>query len=472
MKKIRNIFIIVFVITLMLPFFALSENTVYGVPQPERTGTVSENSPLISNFSLRETGNGIYRAEWDISNVTDTVYVRIYAAQDRSEFNGLLVQEIESGTHGAVDVYMPDIDSGYYIFYISAVSTSGIAGYKYCDDYFFYDNTNRQDKLTDVLMCVEKNDLFLMWNGGMPGSVLLYDGDTGELVSRSDGFMSPCSVYLPKGHRSYLIGVASFEGEILGRFDPVKSTSLKTSDAEIRMPAETVTGSSEAEIKVQSDVPYSLKIYKNGSEIEVNETASDQYTVPLDEDGNDIMVFLTDADGKMRAAEVLIDSDTISPELILIGQTDDVRTVDEEITLKGTVDEDAVLKYLGEEVELAGGNFYLRKPLGFGKNQFTLTATDEAGNTTEKTVTVERVFWSQKNILIILLAISVVTVTVIELILLFFRSERKRRIRPAGKEAVRHDHRNEVSTSVKAEAEPEIRTEAAVEEEEDDEDQS
>ncbi len=428
MKKIRLLFILAaFILSaaLTVPVSAVETDTVTGEDGNADTG--SEGKPLIRRFIVTENGNGVYRAEWDITNVTETVFVRIFAAQSKDGFNGTLAESIESGTHGAVDIYMPDIDSGYYIFYMSATSFSGVAGYKYSDNYFFFDNVNRQAPLTGVSMCREENDLYVRWNENVNGVVLLYDSETGELISRSDPCGSPCSVKLARGHKGYIAGAADCTGGILGRFEPVDFSTLKSSDAEIIIPSYDVTKEPKAEFSVKADGAYSLKAYNNGSETDCASVSQNRYAVDLKEGENSIMIFLTDADGKMTAVSTEIVSDTIAPELVLVGQTEDITTVDEEITLKGYVDDGAVLKYLGEEVELAGGYFYLNEPIGFGKNQFTLVASDKAGNTVEKTVSVERIFWSQRNLLLILLIVSVAVIAVVEFVLLFFKSDSKRK---------------------------------------------
>ena len=417
MKTIRTLLMTaIFVLAAAFPLSA------FAAPEENAAG-----QPLIRNFVVTETGNGIYRAEWDITNVTDTVYVRIYAGQTRDDFSGELAQSIESGTHGSVEIHMPDIESGYYIFYMSATASNGLAGYKYSDDHFFYDNESRPEKLSGIQFCKEKNDLYVLWDSGQPASVLLFDGSTGEKISVYGPETPPFVVTVPKGHKKIVAGVAADASGITGRFDPVSVSGLAASDAEIILPSEKVTGKTETEISIQAKDPYSLKIFNNHLPTESEQSAENRYKIGLEEGDNDLIVFLTDSKNRMRAAETVIRSDTIAPALEMTGQTDDVRTADEEITLKGYVDDDAVLKYLGEEVELAGNYFYLNKPLGFGKNQFTLTASDEAGNVTEKTITVERVFWSQKNILLILLAITVISVAAVEVVLLFYKSDSKRR---------------------------------------------
>ncbi len=436
MRRIYALLILaVLILSLAFPASVMAELSAGPSQESESTAeSAGTGKPLIKSFTVTESGNGVYRAEWDISNVTETVYVRIYAAESRDDFSGTEAAAIESGTHGSVDVTMPDIDSGYYIFYISAANRSGVAGYRYSNDFFFYDNVNRKDALSGVNMCREENDLYVTWNGGGYACVVLYDSKTGELISRSDPDASPCVITLPKGHKGYLAGAASCEGGSLGRFEAVDLAKSESADAEIILPSQKVTKKSQAEIGVKADGAYSLKAYNNGTETECVSVSADRYTIELEEGSNDIIVLLTDAERRMKAAETVIESDTIAPELTLSGQTDDIRTVDEEITLKGYVDDGTVLKYLGEEVDLAGGYFYLNKPLGFGKNTFTLVASDPAGNVTEKTINVERVFWSQKNILVILFVIAVVAITVIEFVLLFFRSDRKRKA-PAPEQA-------------------------------------
>ncbi len=442
MKKLLFVFCAVLFLLPALPVTA-SEKEETAIPvaldwsnkrtaAPDESGSTSQEGseqPSVLSFDIEESGGGTYRVSWRLDGIINTVYVRIFVTQKKSEKDGILVGSTESGTRGTLDVTMPDIDCGYYLFGISATSMEGAVGYAYADHPVFYDNITRTAPLQDVTIARGSNEVYIFWEGSTQAQISFYDADSGENLVTELADNAPVQMSLPKKDAEIRIGVAPFSNGIPGRFHPVLSTKNDVTSTEITFPEETATNKTELEIEISPAVPEDqVRTFLNGTEVEPVSEKPGQYRIALTEGLNEMMVFTTDEKGKSAAASASVVRDTTAPELTIIGQTDNFSTTDEEIMIRGDVDSDATLTYLGEKIELSGGCFSISKPLGYGKNQFTLVAEDQAGNRIEKQITVERKFWTYETTALILLLITIFVIAVIEIRLLFYHSEKKRHV--------------------------------------------
>lgn len=82
--------------------------------------------------------------------------------------------------------------------------------------------------------------------------------------------------------------------------------------------------------------------------------------------------------------------DLVAPNLKLVYPTSNVSTDDASILLKGKTEVDAKVRANGKLVENKKGSFSKSYELILGVNKFKVTATDKAGNTTTKSITVTR----------------------------------------------------------------------------------
>ena len=174
----------------------------------------------IDAFSVTETGNGSYRAEWSISDCPEDVTVRIYASKSPDSYEGTEVTGSGRGSSGVMNFTMPDVDSGYYYFYLSVTADSGAFNYAYCDTAYFYDNTGRPDKLNNVSAVLLNTDVYISWEGEAGNYLaMLFDPDTKELLLSEETGEQSSLLAMPDGYTRVLAGVASYDSERMGRFD-------------------------------------------------------------------------------------------------------------------------------------------------------------------------------------------------------------------------------------------------------------
>ncbi|PYZ97086.1 hypothetical protein CR205_00310 [Alteribacter lacisalsi] len=201
----------------------------------------------------------------------------------------------------------------------------------------------------------------------------------------------------PNAERSYVYLGGSFDQESdFGNF-MIRANVAYSLDAPVIETPEDGTFTSEDSIEVigQVDTESEVTIYNNEDTAAVVETDEDgnfAADVSLEEGHNSIYAEATVEDGTSDPSEpVTVIKDTVDPVIDLETPYDGMETSDEVITVSGTITDEnfSHATVNGEEVEVSeDGSFSTREILEEGENTITIEATDLAGNTAVKEVTV------------------------------------------------------------------------------------
>ncbi|WP_051359330.1 S8 family serine peptidase [Paucisalibacillus globulus] len=138
----------------------------------------------------------------------------------------------------------------------------------------------------------------------------------------------------------------------------------------------------------------SLSLLNNGSEVgtaDIDETGTFSLDIELTEGENELQALtMVNGEEATESETVTVTLDTIAPELSLSNVEDGDRTNRETLTVKGTANDTnfASLTVNGQEASVEDGQFSKRILLDEGENTVEVVATDAAGNTTTKVVTV------------------------------------------------------------------------------------
>jgi hypothetical protein len=112
--------------------------------------------------------------------------------------------------------------------------------------------------------------------------------------------------------------------------------------------------------------------------------------VSLEDGDNTIVVAASDPSGNTRTVEIRVSVDTLAPNLGDIQPKDGAYTNEDPILLTGTTEPNAIVKVNGELAQMNGSEFKVLVTLSEGANRITVVATDLAGNTVTRTLTVYR----------------------------------------------------------------------------------
>jgi len=160
----------------------------------------------------------------------------------------------------------------------------------------------------------------------------------------------------------------------------------------------------------------------NDEEVSVGPDGSFETTVSLDEGPQTVSVVAEDLVGNSSTVDVSVMVDVESPDLTILSPSDGDEIPEQEIEVEGVVDddwtepEDIIVTVEGEEVTVdSDGNFSTVVELEMGTNNISATATDEVGNSTTETVTVERVDpvpWALYGAIIAIIAIVLAIIAI------------------------------------------------------------
>ncbi|MDG5473224.1 S8 family serine peptidase [Jeotgalibacillus sp. ET6] len=139
-------------------------------------------------------------------------------------------------------------------------------------------------------------------------------------------------------------------------------------------------------------------VYNQGEEAATTTASEDgQYEVAVDlSEGENVLTARVSTEAGMtdESSPVTITVDLTSPVIEVTSPEDGLKTNKETITITGMVNEEHLDTFTinGQNVSVTDGAFSKRLLLENGENQFEMTATDLAGNSTTETLTVEAKF--------------------------------------------------------------------------------
>ncbi len=194
-----------------------------------------------------------------------------------------------------------------------------------------------------------------------------------------------------------LIKMAVFFGNIRGSSQPVEIKDNLPPQVPILSYLPEATNESEIEVSGITEAGASVKIFLTGQEVkEVVADNEDNFSsgkLKLTLGQNEIYALAIDKAGNQSAAsnKISVWYDNEPPSLE-ISQPEDGKTISDEkakVNIIGKTEEEAELMINDHLVILnKEGNFDYTLGLSLGENQIRITATDKAGNQTEKRLTI------------------------------------------------------------------------------------
>ena len=381
----------------------------------------------IDSFTVTENGQGGYDASWSISDCPEAVSIAVYADTDRTGGDGVLAASGGSGASGTLSFSMPQLDSGYYYFYLTVTGEGGTFNEQYGDTAFFYDCPGGAEKLENVQVSLLNQDIYVSWMGeGRTCRVMLFDPDTKLLLSSRETEDSSCQLSMPEGYERVLAAAADYSGGRTGRFNVYEVSLDQAVDASVAYPEEAATNQPVISAQVSYSGNCTVSATLNGKLVMEDQTAQGAYEIHLEEGDNALVFLIANERGNTAAFSKELCLDTTPPQLSLRKNLNSVTTDDSYIYVEGYTEAGAAVTCNGEPVELAGNYFSCRQPLSYGNNEIVLTAVDAAGNEARYTAEVSRPFWSAEVFRWIAFGALAAALAAVE-ILLLVRAKRRSR---------------------------------------------
>jgi hypothetical protein len=194
-----------------------------------------------------------------------------------------------------------------------------------------------------------------------------------------------------------LIKMAIFIGEIRNSAAPVKTEDLLPPAPPVIASLPPATNSAQINLQGFAEAGTVVEIFLNGlSEAKLVTEKNGTFTtdeVSLTSGRNEIMAKATDSGGNtsQSSEKIIIFYDTTPPKLTISEPADqsDYYGDENQIKILGLTEEEATVTVNGRlAVVNQDGSFELPFSLAEGENQIKIRATDQAGNQTEKEITV------------------------------------------------------------------------------------
>ncbi len=156
-----------------------------------------------------------------------------------------------------------------------------------------------------------------------------------------------------------------------------------------------ITNEAEQTIKGTASPTTTIQLLNNGEEVdtqEVDDKGKFQFDVELTEGENEFKAVSLKNEGKTGESEaIVVTLDTQQPELSIDSPRDGDKTNRETVTVEGVVADDYLdtVEVNGQKANVKDGKYSKRILLDNGESVIEVVATDLAGNTTEKSVTID-----------------------------------------------------------------------------------
>lgn len=249
------------------------------------------------------------------------------------------------------------------------------------------------------------NNICVEWDDKNVGNVNIniIDTKTHEVIySTTEAENKYVEFPLEKGVKQITVSVVPAESE--GISDAVKQFTLETPErpnASVSFNDLEYTNNDTITAHLMLDKAYEIIIYVNDKMVLSNEYVEpgiSEKEIPLEDDANNIIVYLVDDDHNMFSYTKSIIHDVIAPTLMISNNYDGMQTYDENVIFNGTVQDATHISFNNVEgVINADGTFTYSYPLHEGTNLISIMATDEAGNESIYEATVIRLLPEEKS---------------------------------------------------------------------------
>ena len=166
-------------------------------------------------------------------------------------------------------------------------------------------------------------------------------------------------------------------------------------DAEVTYEDIEITNKDEYGVHVKLNQSYAVSFICNGEEVnktDMLQPGEYDFTVPTEVGENNYLTYIIDENGNMRSTAGFVEKDVIAPVLQLAKEYVQINTQDENISIEGKVEDYNTFTINDAEVNVEGDHtFKYLYQLKEGMNVIEIVATDEAGNVSQYTATINRV---------------------------------------------------------------------------------
>ncbi len=384
-------------------------------------------SMTIDLFKVEVLPDSGYRAVWNVSDCPEDIYVEIYADKDIEGYDGEKVVYTASEPTGETTFQLSSLENGTYFFYIKVFIREGLFSYAYNDTPFKYEDPYSPEKLSRVQAGLLNGDVYLSWEGsGSTYKVMLFSADTKELIFEETTQDSSLVLPMPKGADEVLAGVASYDGNRLGKYDLYKVNSRNLPEATVAYPSESATNQTVVFADVAFTGDYSISAILNGELLLEKGDEPGKYQINLREGDNTIVFLVSDDDGNTRTFLKEIYLDSTPPQLAVNKDINHSSTGDSYIIIEGYTEAGALLYCNDQPVELVNNYFSFKTELALGKNNIVISAKDVAGNETRYSAAVRRVFLTGTTLRWIVLGLVGLALAVLEIVILLKGIKRRK----------------------------------------------
>lgn len=346
--------------------------------------TVEENA--IKNFEAEVTDNNIV-FNWEIVSATDDIDVSIrYSTSGYSNYS--LWYDYSAAKKGSVKVPLDDMYTGLYNFTIE-VYDGNKEYFLSIPEPLYIKQNNAPEKLENIKIGSIDGQIYASWDSATDADryiVTVYDYNTLNYINSYTVYEPHIDLSDISGTEKYKISVAAVSNNIRGEFDVYEL--IQTSPAgSITFPDYSVSriGNVTLYVNCGDDVTSGVYVDEN---LLLEDAEAGEYILNLTEGTHEIVAYLKDSYGNISTFRDAITIDKTPPIIDLISETDIVSS--ESYIIEGSTEPDAVISINGVEQKTGDGQFSAKVSLENGQNSFVITAYDAAGNSSVKTVTVEK----------------------------------------------------------------------------------
>lgn len=325
-------------------------------------------------------------------------------------YNYTLWSDYHAAKNGSAKIPLDELYTGLYNFSIE-VYADGNDYTMSIPDAMYVKQKNAPPKLENVRVGSIDGQVYAKWDAMYDADeyiVMLYDYNTLECISSYSTYDPYITLNNIPDSGKFKLSAAAVTDNIHGEFD-VYDMIYTMPVGNIVMPDISVTRSGIVKMTVNCDSNVTAGAYVDDVLLLENAPAGD-YDLNLTDGAHDIVAYLMDENGNIRsfASSLTIDK---TPPMINILSEEGITSSDKYI-IEGNTEPDAVISINGVEQTTGDGKFTAQVTLEDGVNSFLITAYDPAGNSSSKTIIIEKSGSSTNFLIYIIPAAAFVFLTV------------------------------------------------------------
>ena len=350
------------------------------------SGAVRYNA--VQSFDVDISG-GYVHFKWNVLSEQDTVNVNISAWQgEESDYGSRTVwSDYSADRNGEASVSADDLATGLYHFSIQVYDGTGQYTLS-TEEALYVAQSNAPARIEGIRSGSIDGELYITWDAWGAGNyvVTLYDYDTLSVIKSESVATNFYVPLLEDGRDRIKYSVAIRDGNAWGKFD-VFPLVCSTPAGSVVFPDVSVTKESAVAVRIDCPAGSSAGVYLDGKLL-LADAGTGAYDLNLSEGEHQIVGYIEDENGNMKTFSKAMSVDRTPPAVTLTG-SDYIRTKEVSLTISGSTEPNAIVAVNGVEQELGTGRFTAKLTLEEGVNPITVTAYDQAGNKSVRTITAE-----------------------------------------------------------------------------------